>query len=135
MSWRRWSCLAALLLPLANVHAEDFDFDLSSYAKKSYQLNGFFELNLDHQVIADDSYATRLLFLNSSAPHTVTEKSAALEVTGDVKREHWHAWATYHGEAYDSQLASDHQGSFYEALFAYQPDPGVTLELGKKAIK
>ena len=135
MKWRLWLCLATALIPLAQLQAEEFNFDLSSYEKKSYQLNGFFELNLDHQVIADDSYASRLLFLNATPPNTVTEKSAAIEVTGDVKRDRWHAWATYHGEAYDSELASDQQGSFYEALVAYQPDPGVTLELGKKAIK
>ena len=122
-------------MPLTNLHAEEFNFDLSSYEKKSYQLTGFLEFNLDHQVIANDSYAARLLFLNSSTPDTVTEKSAAIEVTGDVKRDHWYALATYHAEAYDSELASDQNGTFYEALLAYQPDPGVTLELGKKAIK
>jgi hypothetical protein len=135
MRWRWSLCCAAVLMPLTNLHAEEFNFDLSSYEKKSYQLTGFFEFNLDHQVIADDSYATRLLFLNSSVPDTVTEKSAALELTGDIKRDHWHAWATYHGETYTSELASDQNGTFYEALLAYQPDPGVTLELGKKAIK
>jgi len=135
MRWR-WSLwLTALLMLLTPLHAEELNFDLSSYARKAYSFSGFVELNLDHQVIAQDSYATRLLFLNSTAPNTVTEKSAAVEVTGDIKREHWHAWATYHGEAYDSELASNQQGSFYEALIAYQPDPGVTLELGKKAIK
>jgi len=135
MRWRWSLCCAAVLMPLTNLHAEEFNFDLSSYEKKSYQLTGFLEFNLDHQVIADDSYATRLLFLNSSVPDTVTEKSAALELTGDIKRDHWHAWATYHGETYTSELASDQNGTFYEALLAYQPDPGVTLELGKKAIK
>jgi hypothetical protein len=135
MRWRLWLCLSVVLMPLAHPQAEEFNFDPSSYAKKAYQLNGFVELNLDHQVIADDSYATRLLFLNSAVPNSVTEKSAALELTGDVKRESWHGWATFHGEAYDSELASDHTGTFYEAVLAYQPDPGLTLELGKKAIK
>lgn len=135
MRWRWLLYCAAVLMPLTNLHAEEYNFDLSSYEKKSYQLTGFFELNLDHQVIANDSYATRLLFLNSSVPDTVTDKSAALELTGDIKHDHWHAWATYHGEAYTSELASDQNGKFYEALLAYQPDPGVTLELGKKAIK
>ncbi len=135
MRWRWSLCLTAVLIPLAQLQAQDLNFDLSSYARKTYQFNGFVELNLDHQVIAPDSYATRLLFLNSAVPNTVTEKSAAVELTGDFKHERWHAWATYHGEAYDSELASDQSGTFYEALLAYQPDPAMTLELGKKAIK
>lgn len=135
MTWRLSLCLVASLLPLANAHAEDFQFDLSSYDKQPWQLTGYAELNLDHQLIDANSIATQLLFLNSKPPKTVTEKSAVLDITGDFKRDHWHAWATFHGDAYDSELANDQQGNFYEALFAYQPDPGVTLELGKKAIK
>lgn len=135
MRWRvAFACIPLLLLA-TRLQAEEFNFDLASYEKKSYQLTGFVEANLDHQVIANDSYASRLLFLNSTIPDTVTEKSAALEVTGDIKHNHLHAWATYHAETYSSELASDQDGTFYEALLAYQPDPGVTLELGKKAIK
>lgn len=127
--------LVSLLLPAGRLYAEDFNFDVGTYEKRAYQLNGYLQANLDHQVIAQDSYASRLFFLNSTIPNTVTEKSATLELTGDLKREHWHAWATYHGQTYTSELANDHDGTFYEALLAYQPDPGTTLEVGKKAIK
>ncbi|MEJ2398264.1 MAG: hypothetical protein P8Z67_08455 [Gammaproteobacteria bacterium] len=127
--------LAGLLLAAGAANAEEFNFDVGSYEKKAYQFTGFLEANLDHQVINRDSVASRLLFLNSTIPDTVTEKSAALELTGDIKHEHWHAWATYHGQTYSSELGSDHEGTFYEALAAYQPDPGVTLELGKKTMK
>lgn len=126
---------ASLLLIAGNVQAEDFNFDLGAYDKKPYQFTGYLQANLDHQVIAQDSVASRLLFLNTAIPNTVTEKSAALDLTGDFKHENWHAWATYHGQTYTSELGSDHDGTFYEALMAYQPDPGITLELGKKAMK
>jgi hypothetical protein len=130
-----WLSALALLFTVHASAAEDFSFDIASYQKKNYQFGGFLQLNIDHQVVAEDSYATRLFFLNTPRRDAITEHAAALELSGEYEQQDWYARATYHGEAYDSELNSDREGSFYEALLAYQPDPVLTLEMGKKAIK
>lgn len=123
------------LLPRSAVGADEFSFDIAAYEKKDYRFGGFLQANIDQQRLAQDSYASRLFFLNTPSRNTITENAVALELNAEYKQQTWSAHATYHAEAYDSELRSDQEGNFYEALWQYQPDPGITFELGKKAIK
>ena len=135
MNWAVVVTSLTLFLSLPVAAAEDFNFDIASYQKKALQMNGFLEANIDHQRVATDSYASQLYFLNMPSRDAITENTATFELSAQYKQKDWSGRATYHAEAYTSELRSDHAGEFYEALLAYQPKPGATLELGKKAIK
>jgi hypothetical protein len=125
--------LLAVTVPL--LAAEEFSFDVSSYQKKNFNFGGYLEYSYNRQEINGEAAATTLLDLNSTPIDSLNQHSGVVEVGGDYKKNSWQAKFTFHAEAYDNELQSEQQGQFYEALVAYQPNAGATLEAGKKAIK
>lgn len=134
-AWSIFLPLAGLLAGQPSFAADEFSFDVGSYQKKPYELNGYVELLANRQYLNRDSAAYLLNFRNQPARDTLDQQAATLELTGNYRQQAWQASFNAHTTADQDQFGSSETSKFYEAILGYNPDPGLTVEAGKKALR
>ncbi|MEJ2141781.1 MAG: hypothetical protein P8Y24_05400 [Gammaproteobacteria bacterium] len=128
--------VVSLLVPLPVNAAEEFSFDMSSYEKRSHELGGYVEFLADRQWLNTDSGAYQLAEELLQNRNIINHQSAVIELTGKYNRENWQGFFNLHAlSEKDSVNSRDEDSQFYEAVLAYKPDPGMTAELGKRALR
>lgn len=110
---------------------ERFEFDVSQFEKKPYELGGFVEGRAERQRLDRGAALFPLQFPG------VTEKYndrgiAAAELWGTVRRDALRAQFLAHGEYLDEVRGSEHEATLYEAFATWQASPGTSWEAGKK---
>lgn len=122
-------------IPLLAHAADDFSFDLSTYAAPSpFELYGYVELKQEHQRLATDSPLYRLNFADT-ARDSIERSGAALELNGSYRNGDSRLFATWHGQAQHDYQGDSGAGRFYELYLSHQADAGTTAEVGKRAVK
>lgn len=127
---------AALLLAQAAVAwaAESYTFDVSAFEKKPIELGGYVEFKQQHSELNQDGAIYLINFYNDPREQlnetTLTFKPSGKFRYGDAslnfRANLEGSWETrgYEGEA-----------RFDELYASYKPDPGLTLDAGKIALK
>jgi hypothetical protein len=127
---------AALLLAQAAAGwaAETYTFDASAFEKKPFELGGYIELRQEHSWLNQDGAIYLINFYND--PHSHLDETivnfkpsgkfrygdASLNFRGNLEGD----WGT---------LGSDTHGRWDEFYGSYKPDPGLTVDAGKVALK
>lgn len=121
--------------PLIAQAADDFDFDLSSYAAPSpFELHGYVELRQEYQRLDSDSPLYRLNFADT--PRDSLDRSfAALELSGSYRNGDSRLSATWHGEQQRDARTDSGSGRVYELYLTHQAEATTTVEIGKRALK
>lgn len=127
--------LAGCLASMSSFGADEFSFDIGAYQKKAYEFNGYIELLADRQYLNHSSTAYLLNFRDQPFRDTLDHQAVTVELIGSYKHDNWLASFNAHATAEQDQFSSSETSKFYEALLAYNPDPGLTVEAGKKALK
>ncbi|MCW8901177.1 MAG: hypothetical protein OQK75_01345 [Gammaproteobacteria bacterium] len=125
--------ISHISLPL--MAEDEFSFDLTSYEKKAYEFGGYTELILDRQWLAQDSAAYQLSSFSTAQRTILDHQLATVELTGQYHKSHWQVFLNAHAIAEHDNVNSSEDIKIYEGLVAYKPEPGFTLELGKKSLK
>jgi hypothetical protein len=122
----------ASLLAAGPALAEE-TFDLSAYEKKPLEWKGYFELRPERQFLNRDGAGYLLQFPNGTRS-SADRWSAAAELSGILRHDNLSFSFTGHATYLEDVKGSEGDARFYEAYGRRQPDPGVSVDLGKRAL-
>jgi hypothetical protein len=122
----------ASLLAAGPALAEE-TFDLSAYEKKPLEWKGYFELRPERQFLNRDGAGYLLQFPNGTRS-SADRWSAAAELSGILRHDNLSFSFTGHASYLEDFKGSEGDARFYEAYGRRQPDPGVSVDLGKRAL-
>jgi hypothetical protein len=124
--------LLALAIPAA---AQEIAFDASAFEKKPYELGGYLELKQEAFDLHRDGAFYRLTTLGLPQRESLDRTTATLQLVGKLR----YGIGTFDFRTSSSlqrdESAHSHDNSIYEAAYSIRPDPGFTLEAGKRALK
>ena len=133
-AWLRWPLLLALAAANAWA-AEEYAFDASEFEKKPFELGGYLQLKQESLSLERAAAFYKLGNYNRPQRDTLDRTSATFELTGKVR----HGIGTFdfrtHSTLQRDQLAHDHDNTLYEGAYSIRPDPGLTLEVGKRTLR
>jgi hypothetical protein len=130
---RRWP-LVLLLLLAAGARADDYNFDVSQYEKKPFELNGYAELKAEHFALNRDSALYKLNYFGEPQRDSLDRTTETLELAGKLRQGIGTFDFRVHADASQDQLIDDRNSRIYEAALSLRPKPGLTLEAGKRAL-
>ena len=115
--------------------AEDFSFDASAFQKKPFEIGGYLELNSTHMNL-DRGAALYFLDLQQQRPRrNIDQNSATLELEGKFGTDKLKFNFLSQTSVLYDHLGEDGDARFFEAYASYQPATGLTIDVGKKALK
>jgi len=125
-----------LLLAAAGVNAqEEPAFDASAFEKKPFELGGYVQLKQEHSSLDRSAAFYKLGFFNQPQRETLDRITGTLQLAGKLR----HGIGTFdfrtNSDVRRDQLARDDHSSIFEAAYSIRPNPGLTFEAGKRALK
>ena len=129
-----WPLLLALCA--AGVHAaEEFSFDASAFEKKRFEIGGYAQLKYEDFALNRSGALYRLGYYGLPQREDLGRTTGTLELSGKARQ----GIATFdfrtRSDLQRDQTTHDATNVFHEAVLSLRPDPGLTLEAGKKALK
>jgi len=131
---RRWWALA-VLVPAALAHAEEFSFDASEFEKKPLELGGYLQLKQEALSLNRGAAFYRLGFYNLPQRDSLERTTGTLQLAGKLRQGMGTFDFRLNGNLQRDQLGKDRDGRIFEAAYSMRPDPGLTLEAGKRAMR
>ena len=128
------ACLAGPAVGGA-VFAEEFSLDMQRFEKKAFEFLGYAELEPTYSRTNQAGALYQLEFFDQEQREQIVRLPGALELAGRYRkgittlsfRSHSTKVWDYRDESADHKL--------FEGLLSLQPDPGFTLDVGKKAYR
>lgn len=124
----------ALLLASSTTRAQEFTFDASEFQKKPFEFSGYVELKQQHQWLNRDSTLYKLGFYNQPRD-SLDQTTLTLKPEGQLRYGALTLNARAHLEGSWETRQFDREFRFDELYGSYKPDPGLTLDAGKIALK
>jgi len=128
--------VAVMLTAMAGAQAaEEYSFDAAEFEKKPYELGGYVELRQDRLSLNRDAAFYRLGFYNQAQRDHLDRTTGNLQLAGKLRR----GTATFDFRTSSvmqrDQLGEDHESKIFEAALSVRPDPGLTLDAGKRTLR
>ena len=128
-------CTLATCLSALSVASEDFSFDPTLFEKKTYELRGYFEIEPTFSPSNQGGALFQLEFFNDSPRDEIVRLPAALEIEGRYRKGITTlSFRTHSTKVWDYRHEKA-EHLLYEGLVSVQPDPGFTLDMGKKSYR
>ncbi len=130
----------AWLLPLAlaappTSAQEGYDFDVSQFEKKPFELGGYAELQGEWFHLDQGAALYGLSFFDRPIDSQLERASGALELSGIYRRGIATLQATAHGAAARDDLGSSDTIRLYEGYLTLEPRTGLRVEAGKRTLR
>ncbi len=138
MRFPPWPWLAGLLASLAVSAvqaAEEYSFDASSFEKKPFELGGFVQFKQEDFALNRDGAFYKLGYFGQSQRASLERSTATAELTGKLREGIGTFDFHTHADLQRDQLGHAQNNVLYEAAYSIRPDPGVTLEAGKRTLR
>jgi hypothetical protein len=132
------ACVISLLaLSFSALAATDptYTFDASEFERKSFEVGGYLEYRFDHFRLNRDGAFYGLTFYQDRQRSSLERNAAALKLEGTWSRGSVGGRARVHLEYLEDDREAQRTSRFDELAASWKPDPGVTLEAGKIALK
>ncbi len=128
-------CALGICLSVSSVASEEFSFDATRFERKPYELRGYFEIEPTYSHSALSGALFQLEFFNESPRKEIARLPAALEIEGRYRRDLTTLSFRAHSTKVWDYRHEKARHQLYEGLVSLQPDPGFTLDVGKKAYR
>jgi len=127
---------AALLLAQATAGrtAETYTFDASAFEKKPFEFGGYVEFKQQHSELNQDGAIYLINFYDNPRDH-LNESVLTLKPSGKLRYGDASLNFRAHLEGSWETRETDWLARFDEFYGSYKPDPGLTLDAGKIALK
>lgn len=112
-----------------------YTFDASEFDRKPFELGGYLEYRLDHLRLNRDGAFYGLTFYQDRERSSLDRNAAALKLEGSWTRGSASARARTHLEYSEDDRDAQRTSRFDELAVSWKPDPGMTIEAGKLALK
>jgi len=125
-----------LLSAAARVSAQEQPaFDASAFEKKPFELGGYVQLKQEHFSLNRSAAFYKLGFYNQPQRESLDRTTGTLQLAGKARQGIGTFDFRLNADAQRDQLASEHDGKVFEAAYSIRPNPGFTLEAGKRSLK
>jgi hypothetical protein len=132
---RRWWPLALLASIAGAQAAEEFSFDTSAFEKKSFELGGYVELKQEDFALNRGGAFYQLNNFNQPQREHLDRTTGTLQLVGKLRQGIGTIDFRTNSTLLRDQLAHDRQHALYEAAYSVRPNPGITMEAGKRALR
>ena len=132
---RRLWPLVLLAFPAGVQAAEEFSFDASAFEKKPFELGGYVQLKQED--LAFDRGAAFYRLNNFDQPQRVglDRTTGTLQLAGKLRQGIGTFDFRTNSDFQRDQLARDRSNGVFEAAYAIRPDPGLSMEAGKRVLR
>ena len=125
-----------LLLSAAGAQsAEEYSFDSAAFEKKPFELGGWVQLKQEDFALNRAGALYKLNSFNQPQRDSLDRTTGTMELAGKLRQ----GMGTFdfhtHSGLQQDQLAHDHDNVLYEGAYSIRPDPGLTLEAGKRTLR
>ena len=110
-------------------------FDASAFEKKPFELGGYVQLKQEHFSLNRSATFYKLGFYNQPQRESLDRSTGTLQLAGKARQGIGTFDFRLNADAQRDQLASEHDGKVFEAAYSIRPNPGFTLEAGKRSLK
>jgi hypothetical protein len=135
---RSWSValFGSWLLCSGCVSAQDeFTFDVDEFERKAFELTGYVELEPEYAKANDSGALYQLLFYAIEPERDIERLTGTLELEAHVRQGIVSANLQMHSEVIWDYLGETQEHAVYEAYVSVQPNPGIAVDIGKKAMR
>ncbi len=133
---RPW--LAGLLASLAVAGAQaadEYSFDAAAFEKKPFELGGFVQFKQEDSALNRDGAFYQLGYFGQPQRASLDRSTATVELTGKLRGGIGTFDFHSHSDLQSDQLGHAQSNVLYEAAYSLRPDPGITLEAGKRTLR
>jgi hypothetical protein len=131
----RWIFLLAIFIQAAPLLADEYSFDAAEFEKSSFEFGGYVELKPEYFQLNRNAAFYKLGFYNLEQRDTLERRTGTLELAGKYSKGITTFNFRGHMDAMQDNVASAQESLVYEAYASFKPDPGFTLDLGKKTLR
>lgn len=133
-SWVRWSLLFLLVAAHAAA-ADDDSFDASAYEKKPFEIGGYLQFKQEDFDLNRAGAVYKLGYYNQPQRQSLDRSAGTLELIGKLRQGIGTFDFHTHSDLVRDQLSHNHDNVLYEGAYSIRPDPGVTMEIGKRTLR
>ncbi len=136
-AWRPWLLWPLFLLAstAGAQAAEEYSFDASTFEKKPFELNGYVQLKEDNFALNPAGAFYKLNYYNQPQRNDLNVTTGTMQFAGKLRL----GISTFdfrtNSDVWRDELAHDHDNTVFEAAYSVRPDPGLTMEAGKRAMR
>lgn len=136
-SRRLRSCWPVILLfsVASATAAEEYSFDVSAFEKKPFELGGYVEIKQEDFALNRSGAFYKLGFYNLPQREDLGRTTGTLQLVGKLRQGIGTFDFRTNSDLQQDQLAHDHENTLFEAAYSIRPDPGLTVEAGKRALR
>lgn len=138
MSFTPPRCLLVALACLAAASAraaDEYSFDASAFDKKAFELGGYVQFKQEDFSLNRDGAFYKLGYLGQAQRESLDRSTATIELTGKLRGGIGTFDFHTHSDLQRDQLTHDRNNVLFEAAYSIRPDPGLTLEAGKRTLR
>jgi len=134
-SWVRWPLLLLFSVAAHASAAEEYSFDASEFEKKPFELGGYLQFKQENFALNRDGAFYKLGNVKQPQRDSLDRSTGTMELIGKVRQGIGTFDFRTHSDLQRDQLAHDHTNVLYEGVYSVRPDPGLTMEAGKKTLR
>jgi hypothetical protein len=125
-----------LLFAAVGIRAQETPaFDASQFEKKPFELGGYVQLKQEHFTLNPPGAFYKLNYYNQPQLEHLDRTTGTLQLAGKLR----YGIGTFdfrtNSDLWHDQLGSDRDGTVFEAAYSVRPNPGLTMEAGKRAMR
>jgi hypothetical protein len=125
-----------LLFAVVGVGAqEETGFDASQFEKKPFELDGYAQLKQEHFALNQPGALYKLNYYNQPQREYLDRTTGTLQLGGKLRQGMGTFDFRVNSDLWWDQLGSDRNSTVYEAAYSVRPNPGLTMEAGKRAMR
>jgi hypothetical protein len=115
--------------------AEEYSFDASAFEKKPYELGGYVQLKQEDFTLNRDAAFYKLNNFGQPQRDSLDRTTGTLQLVGKLRQGIGTFDFRTNSDLQRDQVAHDHDNVLFEGAYSVRPDPGVTVEAGKRVLR
>ena len=132
------SCLSFLLLitsATGQAQQDEYSFEIEEYVPKPFKLIGYVEAKPEYARANQEGALYQLQFYGLPPQDYIERFTGTLELDGRFHKDMFSAKFLTHSEVVWDYLGEEIDHELFEGYFSLQPNPGLTLDAGKKTMR
>jgi len=129
-----WPLVLLVVVACAQA-AEEYSFDSSAFEKKPFELGGYAQLKQEDFSFNRGAAFYRLANFDQPQRDRLDRTTATLQLAGKLRQGIGTFDFRTNSDLQRDQLARDHDNTVFEAAYSLRPDPGLTMEAGKRVLR
>ena len=125
-----------LLFAAVGIRAqEEPAFDASQFEKKPFELNGYVQLKDEDFALNTSGAFYKLNYLGQPQRDDLNRTTGTMQLAGKLRQGIGTFDFRTNSDVWRDELVHDYDNTVFEAAYSVRPDPGFTIEAGKRAMR